>query len=154
MSPPLPPVAAPVVSAIEPVVPLDDVPDVKVSAPLVPNVPAFDVRKMTDPLDVVVPFPAVNDMNPPVLDAVVVPDAIEISPPTPVVPVPTLTRISPLLPCVAAPEKSCTDPELPELVVPDSNTSPPLTPKVPAFADLITMEPLDLMVPTPEVSDT
>ena len=116
--------------------------------------PAFEVVILIEPLDVVVPTPAVKDIDPPVLDAVVVPAANETSPPTPVFPLPTLIITSPLLPLAALPVKSCTYPDVPLLVVPEAKSRAPLTPNVPAFADLMTTPPLDLVVLTPEARDT
>ena len=105
MSPPFPPVAAPVASVIEPVVPLEDDPEKNETAPLVPSVPAFDVFILMSPLDVTDPMPEVKDIEPPVLEAVVIPATNETSPPTPVSPVPTLSSTSPPFPLFALPVK-------------------------------------------------
>ena len=52
--------------SILPDAPLLAVPDVKLSSPLTPAVPAFTVRTMNAPLDVSVPSPVVSDTAPPV----------------------------------------------------------------------------------------
>ena len=89
MSPPLPNVADPVLTVIDPDDPLLEVPVVKDNDPLTPLVPAFAVRKTTAPLDVTYPSPVVNDIAPPVLASwVVIPAETTTSLPVYVVPTP------------------------------------------------------------------
>jgi hypothetical protein len=64
--PPVPAVAAPLPIAIAPVLPELDVPELNVSAPLKPAVPAFAVRIVIAPLVVAVPSPVVIETEPPV----------------------------------------------------------------------------------------
>jgi hypothetical protein len=66
IAPPLPPIAAPVLTNIKPVVPLLEDPDKKDIDPVTPVVPAFGVAKDIAPLDVEIPKPVVNDTLPPV----------------------------------------------------------------------------------------
>jgi hypothetical protein len=62
----LPPVAPPLPIEIDPLVPEDDVPELKLSTPLTPLAPAFALRMMIAPLVVAVPLPVVNATYPPV----------------------------------------------------------------------------------------
>jgi len=50
--PPLPPVANPLPIDNQPLFPEDDVPELKMSLPLTPEVPALRVYTTTEPLDV------------------------------------------------------------------------------------------------------
>ena len=124
--------ASPLPIKILPEDPLLVVPDVKLSLPLTPDVPAFTVRTMNDPLDVSVPSPVVSDTAPPV-NGVLSPAIAYTSPPVSVFDLPTDTRMSPPSPCVAAPVKIEIDPEPPLDAVPLEKYNEPLTPDVPAF---------------------
>ena len=90
MSPPVSPVASPLLIFKSPALPLaafpveidtapEDpelvVPVANFKCPLIPVVPASSVFRMTAPLEDVLPFPVLIDMKPPV-----VPAAVEVSP--------------------------------------------------------------------------
>ena len=99
--------------------------------------------------------PAVTEILPPiVLSAVVSPALRTTSPPAPVVPEPTVVKIDPPLPLVAEPVRNEIKPLSPLLVVPVINDRKPLTPLVPAFEVFKNIDPLDLVVPTPDVNET
>ena len=152
MLPDLPLVAAPVTIEIRPLFPTLDVPDVKDSFPLTPELPALLVCTTKSPLDRAVPRTDVNEIAPPEpvpLAAVLSPARTITSPPLSVgsmlaVPGDTLSTIFPPLPFVAVPVASVIDPDAPRLVVPDVNDRAPLTPSVPALTVFITMPPLDV----------
>jgi hypothetical protein len=61
----LPVVAAPVPTDTLPLFPTLAVPELKLSRPDTPTLPAFIVRTVTDPLDVVDPYPDSTDTAPP-----------------------------------------------------------------------------------------
>jgi hypothetical protein len=83
IAPPLPPSAAPVFTSTSPDEPTLVVPELKLSAPLTPLVPAFAVFIVIEPDVVAVPTPVDIEMAPPVFEAERPPvDAI--SPPVPV----------------------------------------------------------------------
>ena len=161
MLPALPLVAAPVTIEIKPLLPTLDVPDVKDSFPLTPELPALLVCTTKSPLDRSVPRPVVNEIAPPdpvPLAPVLSPARTITSPPVSVgsmlsVPGDTLSTMLPPLPFVAVPVANVIDPDAPRLVVPDVNESAPLTPDVPAFTVFITMPPLDDEVPSPDDND-
>jgi hypothetical protein len=128
---PLEPAAeAPVLITRFPEVPLLVVPVENVSAPLIPNVPAFGVVITTDPVLVAVPRPDNRETNPPCAP-VEDPPIIETKPPC----------AFPAAFPAAAPVFKDNMPDEPELVVPVINASVPLTPLVPALADLIVIDP-------------
>ena len=64
--PPRPELAAPVPTRIDPVLPVLDVPDEKISIPLTPASPELAVRIVMMPLDVAVPSPVDMPRAPPV----------------------------------------------------------------------------------------
>ena len=66
MFPPRPSVAAPVFSLILPDEPLLVVPVIKLRLPLIPPTPAFRDCTITEPLDVRLLVPVVNEIEPPV----------------------------------------------------------------------------------------
>ena len=106
------------------------------------------------PLDLAIPNPLVREIIPPVFVVALPPNAT-ISPPLDAVLKPPLNTIAPDLPFApfAVPVEILTVPLLPVLVVPVLNCRDPLTPATPAFADLTTIKPDDLAVPTPELKD-
>ena len=122
-SPPLPLVAAPVLNVKCPDVPELVVPVENITPPLTPRVPAFNVRRTTAPLVVVVPCPDTIERAPPELiedAAVLVPAVKRISaPPIPPDPDPADIIISPPLPPVAAPVANVIDPVVPLEEVPE-----------------------------------
>ena len=146
MSPPLPFVADPVVSLIAPDEPPLVVPEVNESSPLTPDAPALAVFTRIEPLDLVVPCIALRLIVPPV-SSFVLPELIDISPPSDVVPVPTLTIMLPARPVLALPVAINTLPLDPELVVPVKNDMEPLTPLTPALTVCMRMDPLEVAVP-------
>jgi hypothetical protein len=133
------------------------VPELKVSFPLTPAVPALDVFTTNCPLVDVVPRPLVREIAPPVPypnAAVLSPARTVKSPPvswftlaaSSPVPGEMESTMSPPLPKVAAPDEKTIDPDDPKLVVPDVKVNEPLTPLVPAFIVLKTILPLDCVV--------
>jgi hypothetical protein len=62
----LPPVAPPLPIEIDPLLPDDVVPELKLNTPLTPAVPAFALRITIAPLDVSTPIPEVISIHPPV----------------------------------------------------------------------------------------
>jgi hypothetical protein len=66
-APPRPLVAVPVPIQIWPLLPLLEEPELKISTPDTPAVPALALRKVTKPLVVAVPSPAPRLSAPPVL---------------------------------------------------------------------------------------
>jgi len=100
--PPLPPVANPLPIANKPLFPEDDVPELKISFPLTPCVPAFTLYTTTVPLDVDDPCPLPITIKPPVALAPI-PPIIEIKPPWDPAPCPpTMLIIPPVLAAVEA----------------------------------------------------
>jgi hypothetical protein len=136
------------------------VPELNVSFPLTPAVPALDVFTTNCPLVDVVPRPLVREIAPPVPypnAAVLSPARTVKSPPvswftlaaSSPVPGEMESTMSPPLPKVAAPDEKTIDPDDPKLVVPDVKVNEPLTPLVPAFTVCIVTAPLVLDVPYP-----
>jgi hypothetical protein len=78
------------------------VPELNTNRPLTPDVPAFAVRIVTDPLLVAVPAPVSRLIAPPVC-TVLEPDSTPNRPPDPLFPLPTVSKIEPPRPVVAAP---------------------------------------------------
>ena len=148
ISPPLPPVAAPLATLIDPLDPALVVPEVKLNIPLVPDTPASVLLRTIIPLDVAVPSPVAKLMAPPV-NGSESPAATTISPPVSVLDLPTLSTILPPRPCVANPVAILTIPDAPLLVVPDEKERLPLIPETPASTVCILMNPLDLATPFP-----
>jgi hypothetical protein len=68
--------ALPVRIDTEPLTPLDAVPELNTSAPLMPTTPAFADRTVTAPLLVAVPDPLATSIAPPVLEAPTPPDTV------------------------------------------------------------------------------
>ena len=66
---------------------------------------------------------------------------------------PTSMMMSPPSPPVEAPVTIDIAPEAPDVVTPVINVKLPLTPLVPELAVRMTIAPLDLAVPVPEVND-
>merc|ERR1719482_517541 len=136
------------VTALEPIMmapllPLTDVPVLKISMPLTPEVPELIDRIVMAPLDVAVPSPLARCTAPPVC-TVLRPASKTTAPPTPLVPLPTLTSTIPPRPAVAAPVPISIAPLLPATAVPLLNMSMPLTPELPELIDRIVMAPLEL----------
>jgi hypothetical protein len=98
-----------------------------------------------------VPTPVEIRKAPP-LAALLPPADKTTDPPSPISPAPTFNVISPALPPVDFPVDSETLPEPPELLVPEAKSSAPLTPATPALLDAIIIPPLELELPTPEVT--
>ena len=65
ISPPSPPVATPVEIAIDPDAPELVVPDLNANIPLLPAFPAFTDWNTITPLLVVLPYPELNEIDPP-----------------------------------------------------------------------------------------
>jgi len=96
------------------------VPELKKSAPLAPNTPAFKLRITIVPLVVEVPSPDEMRTDPPVTLAIdeLRPAPTKTLPPLPLVPLPTLTTMAPARPAVAVPEPKYTAPLLPVTELP------------------------------------
>mmetsp|Transcript_30326 Transcript_30326/g.48283 ORF Transcript_30326/g.48283 Transcript_30326/m.48283 type:complete len:222 (-) Transcript_30326:369-1034(-) len=141
MSPPFPPVAAPVASLISPPSPAAVVPVVRLIAPLVPAVAPFAVTKEICPLLVSDPAPDVK-VNAPPVSPLVVPAVNAIAPPAPVSPEPTSSDIAPPAPPVAAPDDNVIAPTAAPAVLPVEIVTAPLTPVPVPAAVLITIGPL------------
>jgi hypothetical protein len=146
MLPLVPPVADPVRTTIEPLLPLLAVPDFSVKLPLVPLLPAFAVRTVKAPLLVADPNPVTRDIEPPVT-SVLSPELTTTRPPTYVSPLPTPMLILPLVPDVAEPVRSTIAPLLPLVAVPVFNERPPLTPDTPLSAVRTVNAPLLEVLP-------
>ena len=84
MAPPAPFAAWPVPTEMDPLHPLDAVPELNTKAPLMPFVPAFTDVIVMAPLDVAVPLPVLKVTAPPVPVAawVLAPAATVTAPPT------------------------------------------------------------------------
>jgi hypothetical protein len=65
-APPRPLVAAPVPNQICPLLPLLEVPELKISTPDAPAEPAFELRITTAPLELEMPWPPARLIEPPV----------------------------------------------------------------------------------------
>jgi hypothetical protein len=124
-----------------PLAPLLEVPDENTIAPLTPDTPAFTVEILMAPLVVATPVPVFNESEPPVRGRLSPLWTITF-PPATVVPLPIWKTRDPPAPPVAAPVNIENKPVLPELDVPEENRIAPLTPRLPAFADIIEMDPL------------
>ena len=105
-----------------PLLPVLDVPELKTRRPLTPDVPAFAVRIVTDPLLVADPAPVVMLIRPPV-STELTPDMMPTRPPAPLLPLPTVRNSDPPVPDVAAPLPMYKAPLLPLLDVPELKTS-------------------------------
>ena len=81
--------ASPVPTVMDPDDPLVTAPELKLSMPLSPFVPASNVRITNDPLLDIVPLPEYNVTEPPVA-ASVAPASKPTSPPAPLLPLPTV----------------------------------------------------------------
>ena len=99
--------------------------------PLVPLLPAFDVKSVKAPLLVCVPRPVTIDADPPV-SSILSPALMTRRPPAPLSPLPTLTLILPPAPDVEVPVFRVMDPLLPLLAVPVLSDNEPLTPLEPS----------------------
>ena len=86
---------------VAPLDPVRDIPVDKVTDPLTPLAPEFEVARTSSPLVVVLPNPLQIEIAPPVFD-VDMPADTSIEPPTPEVPEPTVIEIKPPRPLVAA----------------------------------------------------
>ena len=86
--PPAPSTAEPDLSVIDPLLPADVVPDVKLNAPETPAPPAFVDLRLKAPLDFALPYPVIIDTAPPVF-AVASPALIATRPPAEIAPLPT-----------------------------------------------------------------
>jgi hypothetical protein len=126
-----------------------DVPELKTSDPLTPDVPELIERIVTTPLEVAVPSPEPIEIAPPVWTVLRPADACK-DPPTPLVPLPTVTRTMPPRPAVEAPVPSSIAPLLPDFAVPELKMSMPLTPLAPELIERIVIAPEDVAVPSPE----
>merc|ERR1711991_46586 len=151
--PPRPAVAAPVPSSMAPLLPPFDVPLLKISAPLTPDVPELIDRIVIAPLDVDVPSPDAIATPPPVCAVLRPADACTL-PPVPDVPLPAVISTMPPRPAVAAPVPSSMAPLLPDTALPLLKISMPLTPDVPELIDRIVIAPLDVDVPSPDARCT
>ena len=109
--PDVPDVADPVLTTIEPELPLDECPDFNDTLPLIPFEPASDVSTVNAPLLRLDPNPDDIDIEPPDTD-VLSPALRTIRPPAPSSPLPTLTLIPPLVPDVDDPLRNTTEPLL------------------------------------------
>jgi len=118
--PPTPDVASCEFIVIEPLLPLEAIPDLIEREPAVPAA-GFDVAKVNVPLLVEVPKPLENDSEPPVA-SILSPVPTTSCPAPDDVPAPTMILILP------TPDVRSTDPLLPLLVLPDLRDRLPLTP--------------------------
>ena len=123
-------------------------PELKISRPLVPDVPLFAFVMITLPLLVAVPSPLCCKTTPP---EEIAPRAASstIRPPLPEVPLPTEIETCPARPAVVAPVPKQRAPLLPA-ELPLLNTRCPLAPDIPALEPRITTVPLLEAVPSPE----
>jgi hypothetical protein len=128
------------------------VPELKLSCPLTPFVPALCVFKTSDPELVSLPVPLEIDTAPPVTGSEC-PALMMSWPPESLFDVPTDSDMLPLLPPVAAPVAITTSPLEPALVVPELNLTEPLTPAVPAFRVFSLMDPEDVAEPKPDAME-
>jgi hypothetical protein len=128
--------------------PLLEEPELKISTPDTPAVPALALRKVTAPLVVAVPSPALRLSAPPVF-TVLWPEKTCTLPPAPLVPLPTVIATEPPRPLVATPVPIQIWPLLPLLALPELKTSIPLVPLVPAFMLRMVTMPLEYVEPSP-----
>jgi len=150
MSPPFPfSMELPVVNDKRPVEPLDVVPVENLSSPLTPDVPAFDVLRMTFPAEDTELGPLDMKKLPPVLDTEF-PTKSDIEPPLLVLLLLTDISIFPLIPPDDVPVVKCICPDAPLLEDPDEKCRYPLLPLLPAFEDSITTLPLLDLILSPE----
>ena len=127
-------------------------PELKITDPLTPDVPAFAVLKTKLPLLELVPSPVRIDTRPP-LDADDSPADKTSRPPLPLFPLPTVTYIEPPRPVIAVPEPTYKAPEFPDVEEPELRTTRPLVPAVPEFGERSTRGPLLVDDPTPLAID-
>ena len=151
--PPAPDVAVRVKSTIDPLLPLEALPDFIVRLPLVPLVSASAVRTLNDPLLAYLPYPELIDTEPPVI-SVLSPAFTTIRPPETPLPLPTAMLILPPTPDVADPVVRTIDPLLPLVADPDFSDRAPLVPLDPPSADRRVNAPLLVAVPTPVLNET
>jgi hypothetical protein len=128
--PPAPNDAEPDRREILPLLPIADVPELKLSIPLTPLVPLLNVLMLKVPLDDTVPWPETIDKEPPVV-VVLCPLESIIRPPTPSDPLSTIILIDPPAPFTPDPEVNIIDPALPLLAHPDKSESEPEMPLFP-----------------------
>ena len=157
ISPPEPLVASDEARRTDPVLPFDEVPDLKRRSPLMPVVPALAVWKSRAPLVERGLYPDVMTTAPPVFseDAPVAPAFISREEPTPLPLEPTEMLISPADAAAAVPVPRETEPELNSLalVSPETRETPPDTPAVPPLAVLSARDPEDVATERPEVNE-
>jgi hypothetical protein len=153
MEPPLPFVVAPEPIDKLPLLPTLAVPELKLSCPDTPVVPALNVLNVILPLDCVEPNPDDNLIAPPDR-AVDWPAKTATLPPVSVSPAPTVTRMLPPLPFVDAPVPTDKLPLLPTLAVPELKLNLPETPALPLFMERTVIEPLDVDEPYPVRTET
>ena len=135
---------------IEPLLPPRAVPVLRLSAPLTPFVPEFDVLTVKLPLVLEALKPVLIETEPPV-DTVLSPALITILPAAPSVPEPTATLMLPAVPDVAEPVRTEIDPVLPELADPVLRDNAPLVDELDVR---ILNDPLDATLLEPETMDT
>jgi hypothetical protein len=130
------------------VFPLEELPELNTSIPLVPASPEFMLLIVIMPLVVSVPSPLAIRTAPPVFTELRPANPCN-EPPTPLVPLPTVSNIIPDRPSVAAPVPILRPPLLPLLLLPELNISMPLVPSSPAFIERMVIIPLLVAVPSP-----
>ena len=126
-----------------------EVPELNVSRPLSPLLPALPENTNTAPLLRAVLCAANMLTSPPDCDGVR-PAVRDTQPPNPLVPLPTQSVPWPPRPCVAELEPRWIEPPLPLDEVPVLNTIHPEQPATPLFADLKKRYPLVVLPPRPE----
>ena len=125
--------ASPVLTMMDPDDPLVAAPELKLSMPLTPAVPASNVRITNDPLLDIVPLPEYNVTELPVPASEALASTPTL-PPAPLLPLPTVRSNDPPRPPVDAPVPISIAPLLPLVAAPELITSAPLTPDVPALS--------------------
>jgi hypothetical protein len=151
--PDVPDVDEPVRRTIDPVLPLDEVPDFNDKPPLTPFAPPSEVRTVNAPLLRTEPKPVVIDIEPPDID-VLSPASRTTRPPAWLLPLPTIILTLPLVPDFDEPLLITTEPLLPIELVPDFISIEPLVPPRPESDVSTENVPLLLIVPYPLEMDS
>jgi hypothetical protein len=150
-NPPRPDNESPELITIDPLGLTVEVPVCRVSEPLTPNEPAFEVNNMISPLEPDKLLPLTNRIFPPVLSTLF-PDVNSMSPPVPLRPDPTLNNIEPEMSDLESPVLKVIPP-LVDTALPVVNIKDPLEPLLPLLLVTINIDPLDESVLPPLASD-